>query len=72
MKNILVTVGTDYHLFNRLIKWVDQWIINSNLEVNVYVQHGTSISSKNANYSINYFTRSELVCLLYTSDAADE
>lgn len=39
--NILVTVGTDHHPFDRLIEWVDAWCLR-HPEADVLVQYGTA------------------------------
>ncbi len=39
---IFVTVGTDTHPFNRLLKWVDEAIERSIIKENVYAQIGHS------------------------------
>jgi UDP-N-acetylglucosamine transferase subunit ALG13 len=36
---ILVTVGTDHHPFDRLVRWIEQWPARSMADV--VVQHGT-------------------------------
>ncbi len=40
-RRVLVTVGTDYHAFDRLIRWADRWS-ETNPEARVVVQHGAS------------------------------
>ncbi len=40
--DVLVTVGTDHHPFDRLIAWVDEWA-GANPGVRVVAQHGTSL-----------------------------
>ncbi len=40
---VLVSVGTDYHQFDRLVDWVDQWLATrSDGPVECLVQYGTS------------------------------
>ena len=39
---VLVTVGTDYHPFTRLIGWVDRWLARQGDRVAAVVQHGTA------------------------------
>lgn len=40
---VLVTVGTDYHRFDRLIEWVDRWYAETGRgRVRCVVQHGAS------------------------------
>jgi UDP-N-acetylglucosamine transferase subunit ALG13 len=40
-KRILVTVGTDYHPFDRLVTWADRWA-GTNPSAEVVVQYGKS------------------------------
>lgn len=37
-----VTVGTDHHPFGRLIEWVDGWLASRSVEIECFVQSGTS------------------------------
>jgi UDP-N-acetylglucosamine transferase subunit ALG13 len=40
---VFVTVGTDHHPFDRLIRWVDRWLESrGDAAVRCVVQHGTS------------------------------
>jgi UDP-N-acetylglucosamine transferase subunit ALG13 len=39
---VLVTVGTDFHPFDRLVNWVDDWMARQGDEVECLVQHGSS------------------------------
>ena len=38
---VLVSVGTDHHRFDRLVRWADAWV-QRHPEVRVLVQHGAS------------------------------
>lgn len=58
---LFVSVGTDYHRFDRLIWWLDEWLATEPLVENVIVQRGTSVDSALANTSLDYIGRSELV-----------
>ena len=40
-RRVLVTVGTDFHAFDRLIRWADRWS-EANPAARVVVQHGAS------------------------------
>ena len=42
---VVVTVGTDHHPFNRLVRWVDEWR-DEHQDVSVIVQRGTSNESR--------------------------
>jgi UDP-N-acetylglucosamine transferase subunit ALG13 len=39
---LLVTVGTDHHPFDRLVRWVDAWLEQAPTEVRCLMQTGTS------------------------------
>lgn len=39
---LVVSVGTDHHLFDRLIDWVDDWVELQERAPSVFVQHGAS------------------------------
>lgn len=40
-RSLFVTVGTDHHPFDRLIRWIDGWLIDG-ASVDCFVQFGTS------------------------------
>lgn len=40
--DLVVSVGTDHHLFDRLIDWVDDWMDRQAKAPNLFVQHGAS------------------------------
>lgn len=51
---LFVTVGTDHHPFDRLVKWLDSWLeAGGNGTVRCLVQRGTSIAPAHARSS-NY------------------
>ena len=39
---LLVTVGTDHHPFDRLVRWVDAWLAGGRRELRCLMQTGTS------------------------------
>ncbi len=45
LAQVVVSVGTDHHRFDRLIGWMDEWR-RSNPGVTVLIQRGTSIASE--------------------------
>ncbi|WP_325053063.1 glycosyltransferase [Thermomonospora amylolytica] len=46
---VLVTVGTDFHKFDRLIGWVDRWVRDTGTDrVRCVVQHGASAAPEHA------------------------
>lgn len=42
MTELLVTVGTDHHPFDRLVRWVDAWLAGHPGELSCLMQTGTS------------------------------
>jgi len=60
IERLFVTVGTDYHRFDRMVWWLDEWLA-AKPEVNsVIVQRGTSAQSEHAE-SIDYLQRTQLI-----------
>ncbi len=43
--DLVVTVGTDHHPFDRLVRWVDNWC-DANPDATVVIQRGTSEPSR--------------------------
>ncbi|MDH2443055.1 glycosyltransferase [Amnibacterium sp. CER49] len=41
-RTLVVSAGTDHHRFDRLIDWVEDWIMTRGADVELFVQHGTS------------------------------
>jgi UDP-N-acetylglucosamine transferase subunit ALG13 len=39
---VFVTVGTDHHPFDRLLAWIDEWLVRGDGDARVLVQSGTS------------------------------
>jgi UDP-N-acetylglucosamine transferase subunit ALG13 len=65
---VFVTVGTDHHPFDRLVRWVDAWLENGDgRQVRCLVQHGTSASPSHAERS-DYLTYDAMCAAI---DAAD-
>ncbi|MCW4466154.1 glycosyl transferase [Glutamicibacter sp. MNS18] len=44
---LVVSVGTDHHLFDRLIDWIDEWVDQQDVAPSVFVQHGASRPPRN-------------------------
>lgn len=57
-RRILVTVGTDFHTFDRLVGWADGWSV-ANPDSHVVVQYGSSRAPKVAE-GCAFFTPAEL------------
>lgn len=39
---VVVTVGGDHHPFDRLMRWVEEWIVDEGHRTEVLVQHGSA------------------------------
>ena len=57
---LFVTVGTDYHRFDRLVWWLDEWMATDPLVGKTLVQRGTSAVPERAE-SIDYLQRAGLI-----------
>lgn len=57
-RRVLVTVGTDFHAFDRLVTWADRWAA-ANPDSHVVVQYGSSLPPKVAE-GCAFFTPKEL------------
>jgi UDP-N-acetylglucosamine transferase subunit ALG13 len=40
--DVVVSVGTDHHRFERLVDWIERWALSSGRSRTIVVQHGTS------------------------------
>lgn len=60
---VLVTVGSDHHPFDRLVRWVDEWYADRAGAVRCVVQHGTSAPPTRAEGSA-YLPHDELQRLM--------
>lgn len=57
---LFVTVGTDYHRFDRLVWWLDEWLAGGPDVNRVVLQRGTSSTSERT-ASIDYLPRTRLI-----------
>ncbi|MBK7722528.1 MAG: glycosyl transferase [Austwickia sp.] len=57
---LLVSVGTDHHRFDRLIRWTDAWVETLGFPVDYTVQHGASTPSRLAT-NLSIVPREELL-----------
>jgi UDP-N-acetylglucosamine transferase subunit ALG13 len=64
--SIFATVGTDFHQFDRLIAWVDEWCSGRN-DVECLVQHGMS-SPPARSAGVDFLSREELAVTLAHCD----
>ncbi len=60
IERLFVSVGTDYHRFDRLIWWLDEWLAVGRDVEHVIVQRGTSAESEYAE-SVEYLQRTQLI-----------
>lgn len=56
---VFVTVGTDHHQFDRLVRWVDAWLESRGGIADVFIQSGTSMEPRVARWS-PYLGRDEM------------
>jgi UDP-N-acetylglucosamine transferase subunit ALG13 len=49
--DVLVTVGTDHHPFDRLVHWVDRWLGAQEEDVQVFAQTGSSAAPRLAEWT---------------------
>lgn len=61
---LLVTVGSDHHPFDRLIGWVDEWLSERhNDNVNCVLQYGTAVAPRHG-VARDFLPHNELQALL--------
>jgi len=48
MAEIFVTLGTDCHPFDRLVRWIDEWLEAGPRGLRVLVQHGSTAAPRTA------------------------
>ena len=65
---VFVTVGTDHHPFDRLIRWIDEWLASRDGTVRCFVQSGTSPAPQRAE-SAEYLTYDEMEARMRSADA---
>jgi UDP-N-acetylglucosamine transferase subunit ALG13 len=53
------TVGTDHHRFDRLVQWIDDWMLTRREEVRFVIQTGTSCKPKHA-HAVDYLEYEEM------------
>jgi len=66
--DIFVTVGTDHHPFDRLIRWVDEWLATEGRGVRCFMQTGTSRPPQHAEWR-QYLTYEEMVSRIASAKA---
>lgn len=60
IERMFVTVGTDYHRFDRLMDWVDEWFAGAPQVASTTVQRGTSKEPTSVE-SVDYLQRTGLI-----------
>ena len=60
IERLFVSVGTDYHRFDRIVWWLDEWLSPGRDVGHVIVQRGTSATPEFAE-SVEYLKRNELI-----------
>jgi UDP-N-acetylglucosamine transferase subunit ALG13 len=66
---VVVTVGTDHHPFDRLVRWVDTWASDATPRVKCFVQTGTSTVTPRVAEWAPYVSRDELRSLMSNAAA---
>ena len=66
---VVVTVGTDHHPFDRLVRWVDTWASYATPRVKCFVQTGTSTVTPRVAAWAPYVSRDELRSLMSNAAA---
>lgn len=64
---IVVSLGTDFHRFDRLVNWIDDWLDSLEAPPSCLVQHGASRSPRLAQ-GIDRMPRQDLLNLYRTAD----
>lgn len=59
---VVVSLGTDHHKFDRLMDWIDDWMVNREAPVDCVVQHGFSRAPRFAT-AVERLPRHELLDL---------
>ena len=65
---VLVTVGSDHHRFDRLVRWVDSWLASNGGQVDCVVQHGAADPPVHAT-GVDFLPHAELMRLMRAADA---
>jgi len=65
---LFVTVGTDYHRFDRMVRWLDEWLSQGPTVETVVLQRGTSCPSEMTE-SVDYLQRTQLIAQFQQASA---
>jgi UDP-N-acetylglucosamine transferase subunit ALG13 len=66
---VVVTVGTDHHPFDRLVRWVDAWAGAAGRSIECFVQTGTSTVTPRVAAWASFVSRDELRSLMSNAAA---
>ena len=66
---VVVTVGTDHHPFDRLVRWVDAWAGAARRPITCFVQTGTSTVTPRVAEWASHVSRDELRSLMSNAAA---
>lgn len=67
-KTVLVLLGTDWHPFDRLVRWCDRWITDQPAtDTRCVVQYGSSIAPKRAE-GVAFFSAAEMAARIGSAD----
>jgi UDP-N-acetylglucosamine transferase subunit ALG13 len=66
-RNVVVSVGTDHHRFDRLMDWLESWMLNSGGDASVTVQHGSSRCPNGAS-GFTFLPKFDLLDLISSAD----
>ena len=67
MLRVLVTVGSDHHPFDRLVRAVDEWVPSAAREVVLVTQHGTARPPEHGE-AFSYLPHEELLAHMRATD----
>jgi UDP-N-acetylglucosamine transferase subunit ALG13 len=65
---VFVTVGTDHHPFDRLVRWIDQWSTTHHADASCFIQNGTSARPEQADWA-DYLPYAEMEATIDRSSA---
>lgn len=66
---VVVTVGTDHHPFDRLVRWVDAWADAAGRSIECFVQTGTATFTPRVAAWASFVSRDELRSLMSNAAA---
>ncbi|ASN40207.1 glycosyltransferase [Paeniglutamicibacter terrestris] len=67
-QNIVVSLGTDHHRFDRAVDWIDDWLETQETQPRCLIQHGSSRQPRQGN-GVDRMPRTDLLDLYAGADA---